>query len=275
MNRVLIIEDDPGLADIRLWEKTCRREVKQGLYGFDLATSGEAALQKVTDDVLGQGEIKVLVVDLRMDNVRIDGFEFLREIVRHDWQDRFAIIIFTALPSEAVALVKALSLNDVLILGKGTPDEQIKHFRGLFNQAMLNNDSNVVTMDLSLIEAGIRAIDDPKDLDYIRRICKQLGAKRKEGINAIKQRHIKAWIRKCQSQGYLKAVPVAEDIDLQVIAHRSTLKTGKKTYYKVSWHFAAEPHSVGVPVAIAESLMEVLANMDEEIALFLDSLQSA
>lgn len=76
--RILMVDDEPDAQE--LFRQNFRREIRKGLYSFDFALSGEAAL-----DVLKAGEPpKVVLVLSDINMPGMSGIELLAEI-RKAW----------------------------------------------------------------------------------------------------------------------------------------------------------------------------------------------
>jgi CheY-like chemotaxis protein len=78
--RILVVDDEPDVAD--LVRQNFRREIRSGLYSFDFALSGAAAL-----DVLRHGvppEVVMVLSDINMPGMT--GIELL-ETIRREWPE--------------------------------------------------------------------------------------------------------------------------------------------------------------------------------------------
>jgi CheY-like chemotaxis protein len=73
---VLIVDDELDVAE--LFRQHFRREARQGTYVLHFATSGEEALDKLTDGV--RPELIVILSDINMPGM--DGLSLLREVKR-------------------------------------------------------------------------------------------------------------------------------------------------------------------------------------------------
>jgi CheY-like chemotaxis protein len=78
--RILMVDDEPDAQE--LFRQNFRREIRRGLYSFDFALSGEAAL-KVLKGQTSPGVVLVLS-DINMPG--ISGIEILAEI-RETWPE--------------------------------------------------------------------------------------------------------------------------------------------------------------------------------------------
>ena len=86
--RILMVDDEPDAQD--LFRQNFRREIRKGVYSFDFALSGEAALA-----VLKVGEPpKVLLVLSDINMPGMSGIELLAEI-RETWPE-LGVFMITA-----------------------------------------------------------------------------------------------------------------------------------------------------------------------------------
>src|SRR5438067_608487 len=70
---ILVVDDEPDVAE--MFRQHFRREVRQGTYVLHFATSGEEALDQVSNGV--QPELIVILSDINMPGM--DGLTLLRE----------------------------------------------------------------------------------------------------------------------------------------------------------------------------------------------------
>ena len=78
--RILMVDDEPDAQE--LFRQNFRREIRKGVYSFDFAESGEAALK-----VLKEGtppEVLLVLSDINMPGM--SGIELLAK-VREDWPE--------------------------------------------------------------------------------------------------------------------------------------------------------------------------------------------
>jgi CheY-like chemotaxis protein len=78
--RILVVDDEPDVAD--LVRQNFRREIRGGLYSFDFALSGEAALQVLRHGV--PPEVVMVLSDVNMPGMT--GMELLETICR-EWPE--------------------------------------------------------------------------------------------------------------------------------------------------------------------------------------------
>ncbi len=78
--RILVVDDEPDMQD--LFRQNFRREIRKGVYRFDFARSGEAALEVLE----GQTPPRVVLVLSDINMPGMSGIELLAEI-RHAWPD--------------------------------------------------------------------------------------------------------------------------------------------------------------------------------------------
>jgi CheY-like chemotaxis protein len=71
---ILVVDDEPDVAE--LFRQRFRRETRQGTYVMHFTTSGEAALEKLTEGV--EPSLIVILSDINMPGM--DGLELLAEI---------------------------------------------------------------------------------------------------------------------------------------------------------------------------------------------------
>ena len=90
--RILMVDDEPDAQE--LFRQNFRREIRKGVYDFDFALSGEAALE-----VLKQGEPpKVVLVLSDINMPGMSGIDLLAEI-RKTWPD-MGVFMITAYGDE-------------------------------------------------------------------------------------------------------------------------------------------------------------------------------
>ncbi|HSF95646.1 MAG TPA: response regulator [Thermohalobaculum sp.] len=107
--RILMVDDEPDAQE--LFRQNFRREIRKGVYAFDFALSGEAALE-----VLKQGdppEVVLVLSDINMPGM--SGIELLAEI-RKCWPD-VGVFMITAYGDQATES-KARSLGAERFLTK-------------------------------------------------------------------------------------------------------------------------------------------------------------
>jgi two-component system response regulator (stage 0 sporulation protein F) len=78
--RILMVDDEPDAQE--LFRQNFRREIRKGVYAFDFALSGEAAL----DVLKGQSPPKVVLVLSDINMPGMSGIELLEKI-RKAWPD--------------------------------------------------------------------------------------------------------------------------------------------------------------------------------------------
>jgi CheY-like chemotaxis protein len=71
---ILVVDDEPDVAE--LFRQRFRRETRQGTYVMHFATSGEQALDLLTDEI--QPELIVILSDINMPGM--DGLQLLGEV---------------------------------------------------------------------------------------------------------------------------------------------------------------------------------------------------
>jgi CheY-like chemotaxis protein len=86
--RILMVDDEPDAQD--LFRQNFRREIRKGVYAFDFALSGEAALKVLK----GQTPPKVLLVLSDINMPGMSGIELLAEI-RQTWPE-LGVFMITA-----------------------------------------------------------------------------------------------------------------------------------------------------------------------------------
>ncbi len=92
--RILMVDDEPDAQE--LFRQNFRREIRRGLYSFDFALSGEAAL-KVLKGQTSPGVVLVLS-DINMPGM--SGIELLAEI-RETWPE-LGVFMITAYGDNAI-----------------------------------------------------------------------------------------------------------------------------------------------------------------------------
>ena len=86
--RILIVDDEPDAQD--LFRQNFRREIRKGVYSFDFAISGEAALKVLK----GQTPPRVVMVLSDINMPGMSGIELLAEI-RETWPE-LGVFMITA-----------------------------------------------------------------------------------------------------------------------------------------------------------------------------------
>ncbi len=86
--RILMVDDEPDAQD--LFRQNFRREIRKGVYAFDFAISGEAALEVLK----GQTPPEVLLVLSDINMPGMSGIELLAEI-RETWPE-LGVFMITA-----------------------------------------------------------------------------------------------------------------------------------------------------------------------------------
>ncbi len=86
--RILMVDDEPDAQD--LFRQNFRREIRKGVYSFDFALSGEAALKMLK----GQRPPKVVLVLSDINMPGMSGIELLAEI-RETWPE-LGVFMITA-----------------------------------------------------------------------------------------------------------------------------------------------------------------------------------
>jgi CheY-like chemotaxis protein len=96
--RILMVDDEPDAQD--LFRQNFRREIRKGVYAFDFALSGEAAL----DVLKGQAPPEVVLVLSDINMPGMSGIELLAEI-RETWPELgvFMITAYGDTATEAMA----------------------------------------------------------------------------------------------------------------------------------------------------------------------------
>jgi CheY-like chemotaxis protein len=107
--RILMVDDEPDAQE--LFRQNFRREIRRGLYSFDFALSGEAAL-KVLKGQTSPGVVLVLS-DINMPGM--SGIELLAEI-RETWPE-LGVFMITAYGDNAIE-AKARDLGAECFLTK-------------------------------------------------------------------------------------------------------------------------------------------------------------
>ena len=100
--RILMVDDEPDAQD--LFRQNFRREIRKGVYAFDFALSGEAALEVLK----GQKPPEVVLVLSDINMPGMSGIELLAEI-RKVWPD-VGVFMITAYGDTATE-VKARDLG--------------------------------------------------------------------------------------------------------------------------------------------------------------------
>lgn len=115
--RILVVDDEADMQE--LFRQNFRREIRSGVYRFDFALSGEAALEVLE----GQTPPKVVLVLSDINMPGISGIELLAE-VRQAWPD-VDVFMITAY-GDATTEAKAHDLGAARFLTKPVDFERLK-----------------------------------------------------------------------------------------------------------------------------------------------------
>jgi CheY-like chemotaxis protein len=107
--RILMVDDEPDAQD--LFRQNFRREIHKGVYAFDFALSGEAALELLKGQT--PPEVVLVLSDINMPGM--SGIELLAEI-RKTWPE-VGVFMITAYGDNATE-VKARNLGAEQFLTK-------------------------------------------------------------------------------------------------------------------------------------------------------------
>jgi CheY-like chemotaxis protein len=107
--RILMVDDEPDAQD--LFRQNFRREIRKGVYAFDFALSGEAALELLKGQT--PPEVVLVLSDINMPGM--SGIELLEEI-RKAWPE-VGVFMITAYGDNATE-VKARDLGAEQFLTK-------------------------------------------------------------------------------------------------------------------------------------------------------------
>ena len=115
--RILVVDDEPDMQE--LIRQNFRREIRKGVYRFDFALSGEAALETLE----GQTPPRVVLVLSDINMPGMSGIELLAQI-RHAWPD-VDVFMITAYGDSATE-VKARDLGAARFLTKPVDFARLK-----------------------------------------------------------------------------------------------------------------------------------------------------
>ncbi len=107
--RILVVDDEPHMQD--LIRQNFRREIRNGVYDFDFALSGEAALEVLADDM--PPTVVMVLSDINMPGM--SGIQLLAKI-RENWPG-IAVFMITAYGNRATE-VEARALGAHCFLAK-------------------------------------------------------------------------------------------------------------------------------------------------------------
>lgn len=124
--RILVVDDEPDME--ALFRQNFRREIRKGVYRFDFALSGEAALEVLE----GQTPPKVVLVLSDINMPGMSGIELLGE-VRGTWPD-VEVFMITAY-GDAATEAKARELGAAGFLAKPVDFERLKRDLGAVRHA--------------------------------------------------------------------------------------------------------------------------------------------
>lgn len=114
---ILVVDDEPDIAD--LFRQRFRREVRDGTYMLQFATSAEAALDHLRSD--GRHEPILVLSDVNMPG--IDGLALL-QVIHLEWPG-LPVIMVTAYGDDERRR-KAVALGAVDFLGKPVDFDHLK-----------------------------------------------------------------------------------------------------------------------------------------------------
>ena len=107
MTHILMVDDEPDAQE--LFMQNFRREVRRGVYEFDFALSGEAALRRLKASP--PRSVTLVLSDINMPGM--SGIELLEDI-RTEWPD-LPVMMITAYGDQATeARVRALGVDRFL-----------------------------------------------------------------------------------------------------------------------------------------------------------------
>jgi CheY-like chemotaxis protein len=107
MTHILMVDDEPDAQE--LFRQNFRREVRRGVYEFDFALSGEAALRRLKASP--PGSVTLVLSDINMPGM--SGIELLKDI-RTEWPE-LPVIMITAYGDQATETrVRALGVDRFL-----------------------------------------------------------------------------------------------------------------------------------------------------------------
>ncbi len=115
--RILMVDDEPDAQD--LFRQNFRREIRKGLYSFDFALSGEAALEVLR--TVEPPKIVLVLSDINMPGM--SGIDLLGEI-RKAWPD-VGVFMITAYGDSATE-ARARDLGAERFLTKPVDFSQLK-----------------------------------------------------------------------------------------------------------------------------------------------------
>jgi CheY-like chemotaxis protein len=105
--RILMVDDEPDAQE--LFRQNFRREIRKGVYSFDFALSGEAALQVLQ----GQEPPKVVLVLSDINMPGMSGIDLLAEI-RKTWPDVSVFMITAYGDRDTEARARSLGAENFL-----------------------------------------------------------------------------------------------------------------------------------------------------------------
>lgn len=120
--RILVVDDEPDMQD--LFRQNFRREIRTGIYRFDFALSGEAALEVLK----GQTPPRVVLVLSDINMPGMSGIELLAEI-RRTWPE-VEVFMITAYGDKATQ-AKARELGAGRFLAKPVDFAQLRDDLGV------------------------------------------------------------------------------------------------------------------------------------------------
>jgi len=122
MKHILLVEDDPFLADIY------STKLKESGFSVQVATDGKEALKKMKEDIPD-----LLLLDIVLPN--LNGWEILRKIERDDELKTLKVIILSNL-GEKQEIEKGLKLGAARYLVKAhyTPSEVVGEVKKILNK---------------------------------------------------------------------------------------------------------------------------------------------
>jgi CheY-like chemotaxis protein len=116
--RILMVDDEPDAQE--LFRQNFRREIRNGVYSFDFALSGEAALELL----YGRAPPKVVLVLSDINMPGMSGIELLAEI-RKTWPE-VGVFMITAYGDDATES-KARELGAARFMTKPVDFEVLKN----------------------------------------------------------------------------------------------------------------------------------------------------
>ncbi|MGK7886608.1 MAG: response regulator [Crocosphaera sp.] len=254
--RLLVVEDEPDIEQIfkgKYW-----KEIKEGKYEFIFVNNGEKALEVIEK----QGNIDLIITDLKMPNTGMDGSELIKQLRKKHINTK--IIVFSAYRKEYDFTNKEKK-NIVFFLDKDSGQGDFKELTSLV-ESSLSNSSLTALKNLVDVSLDFPEHLDPKSqrvrLDTLMKIIKEFPSSKQQRLfsglvkylpyrtlewlknefvqevnkaldQAYRHEELRQWLLQKQSEHKIRKEIPLDKIEYFFIEIRTDL--ANSTYYYMYW----------------------------------------